>query len=103
MYTALKKIMPSSIRGKLRKMLMKEIKRERSRVLEAIPKYELKQIHLRNLKVLTDRIALLDVLPKNGVVAEIGVNKGEFSEEIIRRNHPSKLHLIDLWDSERYH
>ncbi len=43
---------------------------------------------------------LLDMLPKNSVCAEIGVNKGEFSEEIINIVKPKKLHLIDPWHAE---
>jgi len=36
-------------------------------------------------------------LPKNSICAEIGVDKGEFSEEILNIVQPSKLHLIDPW------
>lgn len=43
------------------------------------------------------RIALLDFLPKGGVVAEIGVAEGEFSRFILDRTIPRQLHLIDPW------
>ena len=46
---------------------------------------------------------MLDQLPKNGVVAELGVNKGEFSQEILRASGPRIFHLVDAWGSERYH
>lgn len=51
-------------------------------------------------QVLTDRIELLSRLPKNGAVAEIGVAKGDFSENILRINSPRKLFLIDAWHME---
>lgn len=53
---------------------------------------------MEGAQLLSDRSALLDVLPKNAVVAEIGVALGNFSTEIIARSAPRKLHLIDPWD-----
>ena len=46
------------------------------------------------------RNKLLESLPKDGFVAEIGVYRGGFSEDILRANQPKKLHLIDLWGLE---
>jgi len=46
------------------------------------------------------RYFLLDTLPKNGVAAEIGVYKGDFSKKIIDRTNPKKLYLIDPWKYE---
>ncbi|MDT2019450.1 class I SAM-dependent methyltransferase [Methylocella sp. CPCC 101449] len=62
-------------------------------------------LSIENLKggsLLPDRLALLDVLPKNAVVAEVGVAFGDFTREIVRRAQPSSLHLIDAWSSDRY-
>lgn len=42
------------------------------------------------------------MLPKNGVVAELGVDAGSFSAQILSLNNPNKLHLIDNWGSKRY-
>ncbi|CCQ75651.1 class I SAM-dependent methyltransferase [Magnetospira sp. QH-2] len=44
------------------------------------------------------RSHLLDYLPKGGSVAEIGVAKGAFSEKILQRTQPDRLHLIDPWE-----
>ena len=46
---------------------------------------------------LPDRLALLDRLPRGGVVAEIGVQHGDFAAEILRRSQPRLLVLIDGW------
>lgn len=68
-----------------------------------IPLSSLSPKHIENLKALVDRFALLDVLPKNAVVAEIGVDTGDFSKAILEQCSPKKLHLIDAWGTERYH
>jgi hypothetical protein len=44
-----------------------------------------------------DRRKMLDLLPKNGVCAEIGVDQGKYSKRILKRTNPKKLHLIDAW------
>jgi hypothetical protein len=40
---------------------------------------------------------LLESLPKGGVVAEIGVWEGDFSQRILDICQPRELHLIDPW------
>jgi cephalosporin hydroxylase len=52
---------------------------------------------------LKDRFELLKHLPPNATVAEIGVNEGDFSQQILSTCHPAKLVLIDVWASKRYH
>lgn len=68
----------------------------------SLPKIPLGQEHISNAKLLLDRVSLLKHMPQNGIVAEVGVDEGCFSREILRYARPSKLHLIDTWDSERY-
>ncbi|MFT5349057.1 MAG: hypothetical protein ACI9M3_002105 [Bacteroidia bacterium] len=60
----------------------------------------LEQKHVQNCTVLASRLDLLDVLPKNAVVAELGVENGLFSKEIIQRCTPIKLVLVDTWPDE---
>ncbi|WP_205668600.1 class I SAM-dependent methyltransferase [Ammoniphilus sp. CFH 90114] len=64
------------------------------------PTYSLKDIHLEGCEPLTDRYELLGRLPKNGIVAEVGVFLGDFAEKILETNNPKKLYLIDLWENE---
>ena len=40
---------------------------------------------------------LLDTMPKEGICAEIGAWKGDFSQRILKRTKPSKLYLVDPW------
>lgn len=37
------------------------------------------------------------VLPKNGIGAELGVFKGQFSSVLLERTNAKRLHLIDPW------
>ena len=49
---------------------------------------------------MTNRLALIDRLEKGGVIAEVGVDRGDFSLELLNRCAPLKLHLFDM-DIER--
>ena len=60
----------------------------------------LEQKHVQNCTVLASRLDLLDVLPKNAVAAELGVEHGLFSKEIIQRCSPIELVLVDTWPDE---
>ncbi len=73
-----------------------------TRISSEIPIFELSKIHIKNTKLLTTREELLECLPKGGIVAELGVDEGEFSKSILGINKPKKLHLVDFWGSKRY-
>jgi hypothetical protein len=62
----------------------------------------LSQKNINNLKVVLNREILLKSLPKNGIIAELGIDKGDFSNKILSLTQPKKLYLIDIWGSERY-
>jgi len=47
---------------------------------------------------LHDRIELLELLPKGGIVAEVGVLTGGYSQHIYDIVRPKELHLIDRWE-----
>lgn len=52
--------------------------------------------HVRNCRVVPDRVELLKTcLPKHGIVAEIGTDKGDFAELILKISSPTELHIID--------
>lgn len=56
--------------------------------------------HVEGCKAILDRITLLQQMPKNAVVAEIGVDRGRFAERIYEVTTPSKLHLIDIFQHD---
>ncbi len=43
---------------------------------------------------------LLNFLPKNGIVAEIGVEQGDFAQDILNYTNPKMLYLIDCWEGQ---
>jgi hypothetical protein len=90
--TFLKKILPSPI--KLTRA-HNRAKFENNRLLAM--NVSLSEKHLGFTKVLPDRLSLLDLLPKNGTAAEVGVANGRFSKAILEHNHPQTLYLIDAW------
>ncbi|HTW54481.1 MAG TPA: class I SAM-dependent methyltransferase [Stellaceae bacterium] len=47
--------------------------------------------------VISERENLVSFLPQGAVGAEIGVAQGDFSEVLLDRARPSRLHLIDPW------
>lgn len=60
------------------------------------------QKYIKDLKVVLNIENLLKLLPKNGIVAEIGVDNGDFSNKILFFAKLKKLYLIDKWDSVGY-
>ena len=67
-----------------------------------VPRVELEDRHLVNLRVVSNRRRLLELLPKGGIVAELGVADGDFSVQILEFARPSRLHLIDAWHTPRF-
>jgi len=70
---------------------------------EEIPKVSLEQKHIQNCELLLNRETLLKKMPKESIVGEIGVDEGAFSRSIYNEVKPEKLHLIDIWSTDRYH
>ncbi|UAB81237.1 class I SAM-dependent methyltransferase [Marixanthomonas sp. SCSIO 43207] len=107
MKNLLKKFLPKSIKKDLMEHYTQKVYNMHATRTEnfkkKVPGYELDTKHIANLKPLLNRKQLLQQLPKNAIVAEIGVDTGDFSEEIIACTTPQKLHLIDLWGTKRYH
>ena len=68
-----------------------------------MPRVPLAKKHMENCELLLDRLEMLSKLKKRGKIAEIGVDQGEFSELILKVTEPDLLHLVDIWDSKRYH
>ncbi|QNN46714.1 glycosyltransferase [Thermomonas brevis] len=77
--------------------------RRREAAVNKQPKVHLAEKHMRNCALLLDRGQLLTKLPRGGTVAELGVDRGDFSARILELTQPTRLHLVDLWGSERYH
>jgi predicted O-methyltransferase YrrM len=57
---------------------------------------ELPQSKLEGCEILSNRLELLDRVPKGGIIAEIGAANGDFSAAILARCAPERLHLFGL-------
>ncbi len=51
-------------------------------------------------KAFANRIDALSIIPKGGVVAEVGVAYGDFSKEILRQIKPNKFFAIDFFNGD---
>jgi len=71
-------------------------------IYKDVPLTQLTELNTKNTRLLATRLDLLHLMPKNGVVAELGVDKGDFSTEILKLTLPKKLHLVDIWHTKRY-
>ena len=69
----------------------------RSRDERGRPVVEMDAARIQGTQLLPSREALLERLPQNAVVSEIGVDMGDFSQQILNISQPAHLHLIDLW------
>lgn len=57
---------------------------------------QLSDLHLKNSRVLPSREAILPLLPKGLVCAEVGTQTGCFAKKILSLLQPSRLHIYDL-------
>ena len=82
--------------------IFKKIKIKRQAEVNNMPKLSVEKRNIQNGSILSNREHLLEVLPKNGIIAELGVDNGYFTEQIIKISNPKKIYLIDTWSSKRY-
>ena len=54
------------------------------------------QALIENCQLCESRHSMLNRLPKNAIVAELGTYKGDFARHIVSKTSPEELHLIDL-------
>lgn len=98
----MKKLLLGFVKFGYKTLFVPVVKKGNSIISSKIPRVDLSKIHVNNAKLLISREELLSLLPFGGVVAELGVDQGDFSESILNITKPQKLHLIDTWGSKRY-
>ncbi|RDJ13838.1 class I SAM-dependent methyltransferase [Rhizobium grahamii] len=75
---------------------------ERQAQRASMPRTQLSAHHLENARLLPDRGELLYRIPNGGIGLEIGAAFGEYTAEILEKNRPAQLYLIDPWSMDRY-
>jgi len=83
-------------------MCAEQNKADRVHEWKRIPHPDLEERHVANARLVATRGQMIGLLPRDAVAAEIGVSRGKFTAEIVAANRPRKLHLVDVWASERY-
>lgn len=76
--------------------LIKKIYRVTRAMRTPLPSKTLPDELIRDCRLVSSRGDMLEFLPKGGRVAELGTYKGEFARQILDRNHPTELHVIDV-------
>jgi hypothetical protein len=102
MINLFKKLIPNSIKNNIYNYVLLQIKEKHKIKSRRVPRHAIQPETLKNARLLVNREALLKVSPKQGVMAELGVDEGSFSEMILNTCNPRELHLVDFWGSERY-
>ncbi|WP_208300341.1 class I SAM-dependent methyltransferase [Prosthecobacter fusiformis] len=77
--------------------------KHREDVVSQLPRVALETRHIENCQILLNRKIMLQKIGQRDMVAELGVNQGDFSQEILNISRPAVLHLVDIWGSERFH
>jgi predicted O-methyltransferase YrrM len=86
------------ILGKLRRFTIANYKIEK----EVYTHQQMSEDYYKNCQLVMNREKLLELLPKDLIMAEIGVDEGKYAEQILKLCKPKQLYLIDEWDTERY-
>lgn len=92
----------AELRAELYEEIRDEMRRDRIQYFNSLPRHELSTEAIQSCRLLPSRFSLIELLPKHSVIAEVGVDEGEFTEELLRVVNPRKLHLIDAWAGGRY-
>jgi hypothetical protein len=65
--------------------------------MKTLPSNNLEDWQVENTKVFSTREKLIESFPVGGKIAEIGVDRGDFSKHILSVSQPRELYLIDYW------
>jgi hypothetical protein len=98
----LARFVPARLRACVGACAAHRIATAENRRLRTGERCELTPLHLAGARLVPDRRALLEVFPKEGVGAELGVAEGDFSAQLLDVCRPRKLYLGDAWQSAEH-
>lgn len=102
MIRIIERLLSRSLKQRLYKEARLAIVDRMKEIESQLPKIFLEEKHIKNCELVLNRRAMLQRMGKQNVVAELGVDRGKFSNEILDIIRPDVLHLIDSWKSTRY-
>jgi hypothetical protein len=85
-----------------KRMVRNRLARLAERPLPDLPRTRLQPIHVEGSELVLNRAQLLKRMPRNGIVAELGVDQGSFSRRILEMTGAQRLILVDIWGTDRY-
>lgn len=74
----------------------------RARQVSDIPRYKLMPQHCEGAQLVASRAELISRMPVGAVVAELGADQGDFSDQILDLTEPKRFVIVDAWHTERY-
>lgn len=95
MRPALKRL-EMALRARVPERLRRAYRVARAAAAEAPISKPLPAYLVENCRMCASRYELLSLLPKAGVVAELGTWRGAFAGDILKRATPQRLHLVDI-------
>jgi hypothetical protein len=104
-YRLYESVVPAFIRKRIWDANIRQFEQhERERLRsheESLAQAELSSVYIANLRVIIDRYALFNAMPKGAIVAQVGARHGDLAAEILLAARPKKLHLLDNWTSDQ--
>ncbi len=94
-------MVPGSVRAAVFRANVRQFEEEEVKRIELseslLPCVELSEVFIANARLVCDRVALLNLMKRGGVVAEVGVWDGVFTDKILSVTMPQKLCLVGRW------
>lgn len=87
---------------RLRQITVDALVYQRREARDRQPKIEAPAASLTSARVYANRQDMIRTLGKQGRIAELGVDDGDFTDFLIDALDPDEFVLIDMWESRRY-
>ena len=88
--------------NRLRQITVDALVHQRREERDRQPKIPAPSASLTDARVYTSREDMIRTLGKQGRIAELGVDNGDFTDFLLGALDPDEFVLIDMWESRRY-
>lgn len=87
---------------RLRQITVDALVHQRREERDRQPMIEAPAESLTEARIYANREAMITTLGKQGRIAELGVDDGDFTDFLLTALNPDEFVLIDMWESRRY-